>query len=144
MQYNKTFRKRESAIQESKCWIKKRSKSEEDQITLGSSGFLRRSWFKTSTHSANFPDWKCNAASLESAAATERTASSSAGEGPSRFAAADDDDEDKSRASINGSTPIGTRDAKMETLSKFEEQKTREKKNQIRSEVGKFTWNRKP
>ena len=79
-----------------------------ERLTLGSCSFLSKSWFRTSTHSANLLDWKCKAASLASAAAADKTASSSVPEDPSRFAlaaAVDDDDEDKSRASIsNGST----------------------------------------
>lgn len=74
----------------------------QQKFTLGSSGFFCKSWFKTSMHSENFPDWKCKAASLASAAATDRTASSSFAEDPSRFTAVDDD-EDESRASITGS-----------------------------------------
>lgn len=65
------------------------------RITLASSGFLSRSWFKISTHSANLPDWKCKAASLARATVSEKTTSSvSVVKEPSRLeegAAADDD-----------------------------------------------------
>lgn len=127
----------QKTIFESKKEKRKNRKSESKRITLGSSGFLSRSWFKTSTHSANFPDWKCKAASLASAAATERTASSSAAEGPSRFAAADDD-EDESRASIRGSTKI-SRNSRSEKRRPYPNGKPK-----IQSEKRKFTSNRKP
>jgi len=73
----------------------------ENSTTLGSSCFFCRSWFNTSTHSANLPDWKCNAASLASATATVKTPSSvSVPEEASRLAVDDGDDDDKSRDSM--------------------------------------------
>lgn len=71
------------------------------RITLGSSGFLCKSWFKTSTHSANLPDWKCKAASLAKATVTEKIASSaSVAKDPSRLAEPAAVDDDKSRPSM--------------------------------------------
>lgn len=77
----------------------------ENSSTLGSSCFFCRSWFKTSAHSANLPDWKCNAASLASATATVKTPSSvSVPEEASRLAVDDGEDDGKSRDSMSRSS----------------------------------------
>jgi len=41
------------------------------RTTLGYSCFFCRNWFNTSTHSANFPNWKCNVTSSASTTAVK-------------------------------------------------------------------------
>lgn len=78
-------------------------------ITFGSFGFFCKSWFKTSTHSANLPDWKCKAASLARATVTVKTPSSaSVPEEASRLAVDDGDDDGKSRDSMARSSNRNT------------------------------------